>query len=44
MFGVLKVVDGRIEAPYVVSDKYHVWHKTFPWLDVPRKEHRTHCG
>ena len=28
----------------MVSDKYHVWHITFPWLDVPKKDHRTHCG
>ena len=40
----VKVMDARIEAQYIVSDKYSVWHKTFPWLDVGKKDFRTHCG
>ena len=44
MTNTINILDARVEAPYVVSDKYHVWHTSFPWLDVPRKEIRTHCG
>ena len=44
MANAVNILDARVEAPYVVSDTCHVWHKTCPWLDAPRKEFRTHCG
>ena len=44
MVSEVRAMDARIEAQYIVSDKYSVWHKTFPWLDVGRKDFRTHCG
>ena len=40
----MAIMDRRIEAPYIVSDKYQVWHVVFPWLDAPVKAHKTHCG
>ena len=40
----MTIMDRRIEAPYIVSDKYQVWHVVFPRLDPPVKSHKTHCG
>ena len=44
MASELKIMDTRVEAPFIVSDKYRVWHRTFPWLNSAKKDMKTPCG
>ena len=38
------ILDAKTEAPYIISDKYNVWHRALPWLDQEVSAYKSHCG